>query len=79
MELKALPEGKEKFRKISQLANDFVYCANTYGKIILAEVCLPVEEKTVKYLHSPLYSINTSIHRPVAVGGLAGGTKVRIS
>jgi len=43
-----MPEGLSKFTKMSQLAHDFVYCASTYGQIILAEVCLSVEEKTIK-------------------------------
>lgn len=37
---------------------DFLHAAKTYGKIILSEVCLPVEKKTIQ---------------PAILGGLAGG------
>jgi hypothetical protein len=41
-------DSKEKFEKIRDLASDFVYCAKTYGIIIISELSLPYEEKTVK-------------------------------
>eukprot|EP00002_Diphylleia_rotans_P010475 TRINITY_DN2096_c0_g1_i1.p1 TRINITY_DN2096_c0_g1~~TRINITY_DN2096_c0_g1_i1.p1 ORF type:complete len:1430 (-),score=323.34 TRINITY_DN2096_c0_g1_i1:230-4081(-) len=45
---------------LSQLAQDFVSAARTYGTVILNEYCLPLEAKTIK---------------PVSVGGIAGGDK----
>ena len=42
------------------LAQDFLHCAQTYGRIIIAERYLPVSEKTIK---------------PVDLGGVAGGEK----
>lgn len=49
-----------KFQKLSQLAQDFVYAAKMYGKIICSEVCIPDEKKTIK---------------PINLGGKAGGPK----
>lgn len=37
-----------KFERLSQLANDFVYAAKLYGKIICSEVCVPEERKIIK-------------------------------
>ena len=49
-----------KFQKLSNLGRDFIYTAKTYGRIIINELCLPYEHKSVK---------------PKEVGGIAGGTK----
>ena len=37
---------------------DFVYCAETYGRIIISEHCLPNDRRTIK---------------PISIGGIAGG------
>ena len=50
----------KKFRKLASLAKDFVYAAQTYGKVIISEKYLPHQAKTIK---------------PVAMGGIAGGVK----
>jgi hypothetical protein len=42
------------------LAQDFIYAATAYGKIIISEYYLPYKQKTIK---------------PVALGGLMGGQK----
>ncbi|ELR11467.1 uncharacterized protein ACA1_122080 [Acanthamoeba castellanii str. Neff] len=55
-----MPPSAEKFTKLARLAHDFVFAAETYGKIIISELGLPVEKKTIK---------------PVAAGGQAGGEK----
>ncbi|KAF2076806.1 hypothetical protein CYY_001883 [Polysphondylium violaceum] len=57
-----LPDSEEKFRKLSNIANDFVYCADTFGKIIISELHLPEDLKTIK---------------PLALGGVAGGLKFK--
>lgn len=48
------------FYKMKNLELDFVHTAETYGKIIIQEMCLPDDRKTL---------------RPVSVGGVAGGAK----
>jgi hypothetical protein len=58
--LMSLPDSVKKFEQLGQLANDFVYNAETYGRIIISERTLPHESKTVK---------------PTAMGGQAGGEK----
>eukprot|EP01114_Cavostelium_apophysatum_P011844 TRINITY_DN2636_c0_g1_i2.p1 TRINITY_DN2636_c0_g1~~TRINITY_DN2636_c0_g1_i2.p1 ORF type:complete len:1423 (+),score=460.75 TRINITY_DN2636_c0_g1_i2:227-4495(+) len=50
----------EIYSNLSKLAQDFIYCAKTYGKLIISEVYAPFEEKTIK---------------PIAVGGQLGGLK----
>ncbi len=37
-----------KFKKLSHLSRDFVHAAQSYAIIIINELCLPYEEKTVK-------------------------------
>eukprot|EP01129_Flabellula_baltica_P000456 TRINITY_DN10464_c0_g1_i1.p1 TRINITY_DN10464_c0_g1~~TRINITY_DN10464_c0_g1_i1.p1 ORF type:complete len:1958 (-),score=323.32 TRINITY_DN10464_c0_g1_i1:16-5889(-) len=55
------PEKKqEKHEKLSRFAQDFVYAAETYGKIIISEIHLPSSMKIIK---------------PVKIGGFAGGAK----
>eukprot|EP01133_Synstelium_polycarpum_P003664 gene3664-4217_t len=56
------PESEEKYRLLSVVANDFVYCANTLGKIIISELNLPDESKTIL---------------PLGLGGVAGGFKYK--
>eukprot|EP01132_Coremiostelium_polycephalum_P005864 gene5864-7293_t len=58
--LQEMPDCLEKFEKLSSLEHDFVYAAETYGRIIISEHFLPDEIKTIK---------------PVSVGGIAGGHK----
>ena len=56
-----LPDDKkEKWEKLYQLGKDFVYSAKTYGKIIISEIHLGSNEKTIK---------------PIDAGGIAGGAK----
>ncbi|KYQ99702.1 hypothetical protein DLAC_03642 [Tieghemostelium lacteum] len=58
-----MEESEEKSKKLATIANDFVYCADTFGKIIISELYLPVDKKTIK---------------PVDIGGVAGGLKFKI-
>ncbi|KAF2070452.1 hypothetical protein CYY_008232 [Polysphondylium violaceum] len=51
---------EQKFRKLSHLAKDFVFTAKSYATIIINELCIPIELKTIK---------------PVDMGGFAGGLK----
>ncbi|KAH3759766.1 Histidine kinase A [Pelomyxa schiedti] len=53
-------DGLEKYSQIAQFANDFVYSASLYGKIIISELGMPEKEKTIK---------------PISIGGIAGGEK----
>jgi hypothetical protein len=48
------------YQKVINIAKDFLHVAKTYGKIIITERFIPVEEKTVK---------------PIDIGGKAGGVK----
>eukprot|EP01132_Coremiostelium_polycephalum_P008397 gene8397-10313_t len=57
-----LPESLEKYKSLSNIANDFVYCADTFGKIIISELHLDMDAKTIK---------------PLDLGGVAGGLKYR--
>lgn len=47
-------------KRLCKLSQDFTYMAKIYGKIIINEKCVPVEDKTIK---------------PVDIGGIAGGVK----
>ncbi|EFA80095.1 leucine-rich repeat-containing protein [Heterostelium album PN500] len=58
--LLAMEDTELKFRKLSHLARDFVYAAKIYATIIINELCLPFEQKSL---------------RPVDMGGFAGGLK----
>mmetsp|Transcript_25498 Transcript_25498/g.64001 ORF Transcript_25498/g.64001 Transcript_25498/m.64001 type:complete len:997 (+) Transcript_25498:196-3186(+) len=60
IDLVMMKDTLHKFKRLSQLANDFNYAASAYTKIIVSEYCLPYEQKTIK---------------PVAIGGVAGGSK----
>ncbi|KYQ91337.1 hypothetical protein DLAC_08285 [Tieghemostelium lacteum] len=55
-------DSPERFQKLSTIANDFVYCADVFGKIIISELHLPMESKTIK---------------PLDLGGVAGGQKFK--
>ncbi|KAH3742853.1 Histidine kinase A [Pelomyxa schiedti] len=55
-----LPDSEVKFRKLFNLEHDFVYASIAYAKIIISELCMPREVKTIK---------------PISVGGVAGGQK----
>ena len=59
-QLVELPDSRIKFLGLRNLAHDFVYAAETYGKIIISEHCLPQDMKTIK---------------PCDIGGVAGGLK----
>jgi hypothetical protein len=50
------------YTELSNLAEDFNFIANTYAKIIITEVGVPIAKKTIK---------------PIDIGGQAGGEKVR--
>jgi hypothetical protein len=51
------------YNKLSNLANNFLEVAKSYGKIIISEEALPPEKKTIK---------------PTNIGGIAGGQKFRV-
>ncbi|KAN0030061.1 hypothetical protein ACTA71_008205 [Dictyostelium dimigraforme] len=57
-----LPCSEEKYKNLSNIANDFVYCADSFGKIIISELHLPIDQKTIK---------------PLDLGGVAGGYKYK--
>ena len=48
------------YQILARLSEDFVWTVKTYGRIIISEESVPVEEKTIK---------------PVSIGGIAGGHK----
>eukprot|EP01133_Synstelium_polycarpum_P013644 gene13644-16064_t len=55
-----MEDSLEKFERLASLEHDFVYAAESYGRIIISEHLLPNDQKTI---------------RPVSVGGIAGGEK----
>ncbi|GAM21633.1 hypothetical protein SAMD00019534_048080 [Acytostelium subglobosum LB1] len=57
-----LPDSEAKYETLSNFANNFVYSANTFGKIIISERNVPDEFKTIK---------------PLEIGGVAGGQKFK--
>jgi hypothetical protein len=59
----AMKDHVEKYEKLRHLAHDFVYAAQTYGKIIISERYLPDSKKTIK---------------PLSFGGIAGGEKYKV-
>eukprot|EP01125_Pyxidicula_operculata_P011795 TRINITY_DN385_c1_g1_i1.p1 TRINITY_DN385_c1_g1~~TRINITY_DN385_c1_g1_i1.p1 ORF type:complete len:1249 (+),score=314.60 TRINITY_DN385_c1_g1_i1:1159-4905(+) len=59
-EIMSLPDSAEKYRSLSRLAKDFVHASKLYAKIIISELYLPDDKKTIK---------------PVQLGGVAGGDK----
>jgi hypothetical protein len=50
----------DKFVNLGQLAQEFVYTAQTYGRVIISELSVPIQNKTI---------------RPTSIGGAAGGEK----
>jgi hypothetical protein len=58
--LMELPDSRIKFLGLRNLEHDFVYAAETYGRIIISESFLPIQMRTIS---------------PVDVGGIAGGQK----
>lgn len=42
------PESIEKYENLRDLARDFEYAAQLYARLIVSEVCLPVESKSIK-------------------------------
>ena len=59
--LLSMSEGEKKWKALSRLGKDFVYCSKTYGKIIITEYHLPDDKKTIPPEKS--------------LGGVAGGEK----
>ncbi|EGG13871.1 hypothetical protein DFA_11632 [Cavenderia fasciculata] len=59
-----LPCSEKKYKSLSNIASDFVYCADTFGKIIISELHLPIESKSIK---------------PLDLGGVGGGLKYIVS
>lgn len=53
-------EWTDSFSALSQLADDFTYASKLYAKVIISELHVPVEHKTIK---------------PSKMGGIAGGDK----
>ncbi|KAL7711905.1 Clu domain-containing protein [Entamoeba marina] len=53
-------ESLEKYDALVRFANNFLSTVETYGKIIISEMFLPIDQKTIK---------------PVTLGGVAGGEK----
>jgi hypothetical protein len=53
----------DKYGALSHLARDFIYASKLYAKVIISELCVPTEHKTI---------------RPVKIGGIAGGSNFRI-
>ncbi|KYQ96957.1 leucine-rich repeat-containing protein (LRR) [Tieghemostelium lacteum] len=58
--LLSMQDSEMKFSKLSHLARDFVFSAKSYAQIIINELCVPLDQKTIK---------------PIDVGGFAGGLK----
>ena len=54
----SLPPSVHKYQAMSKLAKDFVHAAKLYAKLIISELYLPEDDKTIK---------------PAKLGGLAGG------
>lgn len=54
---------EDKYSSLSHLAQDFIYASKLYAKVIVSELYVPPEHKTIK---------------PVKIGGIAGGDKVRV-
>eukprot|EP01091_Cochliopodium_minus_P008088 TRINITY_DN1798_c0_g1_i1.p1 TRINITY_DN1798_c0_g1~~TRINITY_DN1798_c0_g1_i1.p1 ORF type:complete len:1165 (-),score=271.99 TRINITY_DN1798_c0_g1_i1:41-3277(-) len=52
--------GEDKYEELTELGNDFVASASKYGKIIISELYLNYNEKTIK---------------PLTIGGVMGGLK----
>jgi hypothetical protein len=48
-----MPPSAEKFTKLARLAHDFVFAAETYGKIIISELGLPGKLPTITPPFSP--------------------------
>ena len=46
----------EIYADIAKLAQDFIQCATTYGKIIISEVGVPYEEKSVKPVEMVIFN-----------------------
>jgi len=51
-------------RDLIHLAQDFIYSSSSYGKIIISEAFVPIDQKTIK---------------PIEIGGLCGGSKYRVN
>ena len=57
-------ETAQAYQRVINIAKDFLHVAQTYGKIIITERFVPVEQKTIK---------------PIDIGGKAGGVKYIVS
>lgn len=64
-------DNEEKYRNLYRLANDFVQTATTIGKIIISELCVPIEKKMIKPLG--INSMNSNDWKGNV--GIAGGQK----
>jgi hypothetical protein len=53
-------ESESKYQRLSQIAHEFIFVAETYGKVIISEINVPFDQKTIK---------------PISIGGQAGGEK----
>jgi hypothetical protein len=51
----------DRYSPLSHLAQDFIYASKLYAKVIISELYVPPEHKTIQ---------------PVKIGGIAGGDKV---
>lgn len=58
-----LPDGASKFAALSNLGHDFVHCSTSFARIIIEELYLPYDSKTIK---------------PIDMGGIHGGTKFSV-
>jgi len=54
------PDSEVKYDAMHRLSMDFLGVAETYGRVIISELSLPDEDKTIK---------------PINIGGVAGGSK----
>jgi len=57
------PSLRERLSRLAEVARDFQHTATHFAELVVSEMFLPIEKKTV---------------RPVGVGGVAGGTKYSI-
>lgn len=57
------PDSEAKYDALHRLSMDFLGVAETYGKVIIAELSLPDNEKSIK---------------PINIGGVAGGSKYAV-
>ena len=65
--------------ELMYLANDFVYAARAVGKLIISEICLPIDQKMIKPMtlggRAGDLRNNFSIHEHLLIYSFAGGEK----